>query len=459
MALVNTDLARIFLALTLLLVAAHGLGCLFARFRQPRVIGEIVGGLLLGPTVLGAIAPGLQADLFPDHGPTPPVLGAMYQLGLLLLLFHAGAEMRSGLSPEDRKTASFITVTGVVLPFLAGLALVRLIDVDHLLGPAGNSTAFVLVFAIAIAVTSIPVISRIMFDLGILNTAFARIVLTAAVIEDMVLYVVLAVALSLVEAMTADTFGLAALLGIEAVQWSVLYHLLATLAFLAVSLLLGPRCFGWLAVHRPRMLNPIAFHLIFMLTLAGLCLFLGVAPIFGALLAGIVASMTPDPERQARESAKQFSFAFFIPIYFAIVGLRLDLVRHFDASFFLWFLAFACAVKALSVYAGARLAGESPPTSWNLAVAMNARGGPGIVLATVSYDAGIVGEGFFVVLVMLSVLTSLMAGAWLERTTVAIDRPSAATGPGQRPERHGGKEESVQPRRSRQSHTEFSPDR
>jgi Kef-type K+ transport system membrane component KefB len=152
-----------------------------------------------------------------------------------------------------------------------------------------------------------------------------------------------------------------------------------------------------------------------MMVVTAICVFLGVTPLLGAFVAGMSASVVTEDRSGGREAIKNFSFAFFIPVYFAIVGLRLDLVKHFDLLFFLFFLVFACAIKALSVYAGARLAGETRFASTNLAVAMNARGGPGIVLASVAFDAGIINESFYAALVMLAVVTSLFAGSWLDR--------------------------------------------
>jgi Kef-type K+ transport system membrane component KefB len=112
---------------------------------------------------------------------------------------------------------------------------------------------------------------------------------------------------------------------------------------------------------------------------------------------------------------KSFSLAFFIPLYFALIGFGLDLIHGFSPVFFLVFLVAACGIKALSVYAGARVAGETNGSSWNLAVAMNARGGPGIVVASTAFTAGIIAQPFYAVLVLLAIVTSLLAGAWLER--------------------------------------------
>jgi Kef-type K+ transport system membrane component KefB len=418
--IINTqDLAHILLALALLLTAAHGIGHVFAHLRQPRVIGEIVGGLVLGPTVFGTLAPELQRQVFPAQGPTASVLGAVYQLGLLLLMFCSGAEIRSGLSRREGKTVTFITVSGTILPFLAGLAFVLLFSTEALQGAASNPTSFTLVFASAIAVTSIPVISRIMFDLGVLETSFARIVLAAAVIEDILLYVVLTIALGLAHAGQEEEFGLPALLRLDGGSGSsTAYHVAVTVLFLGLFLWLGSRVFQrslglrYNVLHRS---NPIAFQLVVLLVVSLMCVFLGVVPLFGAFVAGMIAVSERKNPTRARESIKSFSFAFFIPIYFGIVGLRLDLVRSFSLRFFLLFLVFACAAKLFSVYAGGRLAGERQSTGINLAVAMNARGGPGIVLASAALDARIITELFYSALVMLAIVTSMLAGSWLGR--------------------------------------------
>ncbi len=417
MSLSLAQIAHFLIALTALLVGSHVMGFLFARWRQPRVLGEITAGLILGPTLFGALLPEFQRQCFPDYGPTPKILGFVYQMGLLLLMFLSGAEIRSTFQRGERKTILSIVLAGTLIPFIVGMLALGVFDASALVGSKSNETSFLLIFGIAIAVTSIPVISRIMFDLGVLETSFARVVLGAAVLEDILLYVVLAVALGLVQTAGRDEFGLAPLLDIHpGTSDATFWHVGATLGFFAFALLLGPLIYRALAGFRFNILrisNPIAFELVFMLAMTSVCVFLGITPMFGAFLAGLVAGTMPDGAAHPRADIKSVSFALFIPAYFALVGLRLDLLHHFDPLFFAAFLAFACIIKALSVWAGARAVGEPPRTAWNLAVAMNARGGPGIVLASVAFDAGIISERFHVALVMLAIVTSLIAGSWL----------------------------------------------
>jgi len=415
----TADIAHILMAFAALLLVAHGMGSLFVRFRQPRAIGEVVGGLLLGATLFGELAPHAQAWLFPTTGATPTVLAAVNQLGLLLLLFITGVEIRRVFHRDERRTVGAVFLSGMLIPFVAGIAILQVTNLHRMWGPSGNSKSFLLIFAISMAVTSIPVISRIMHDLGILDTSFARVVLGVAVLEDLVLYVVLAIAIGYAGAQAGALFGLPDALGIAGGSNADLaYHILATLAFLAVSLLAGPAAYRWIGGLRVNLIqraSPIGHQLTFMLLLTIAALGLGIEAFFGALVAGIVVGSTEQEPSEATMALTSFALAFFIPIYFAMIGLGLDLVHGFSLVFFAGFLFAACAIKAVSVFAGARVAGETSRSSFNLAVAMNARGGPGIVVASTAFAAGIISQPFYAVLVLLAIVTSLAAGAWLDR--------------------------------------------
>ena len=349
-------------SILILLVASRTFGSLFRKLGQPPVIGEIVGGLLLGPTVLGHFLPDLQQGFFPSSSQGLLAWNFIGQMGLFLLMFYSGMEIRSTFFRNEAKTSLFVTLSGTLLPFLFGVILFRLIDTQTFLGPAANKSAFLIVFAIGIAITSIPVISRILLDLDLMGTPLARIILSSAVIEDIVLYAILSSVLIWV--------------GVQGA---------------------GGHSSAWT----------------------------GLAPM-GAFAVGIVTSRLGPKPKKVADSIKRFSFAFFIPLYFALVGLKLDLLQNFDTVFFILFLTVACVVKIGSVYLGSRLANETHLTSLNLGIAMNARGGPGLVLASVSLEAGIINQNFYAILVLLVMVTSLMAGVWLGRT---VDRREIAVAP------------------------------
>ncbi|MFF3533884.1 cation:proton antiporter [Streptomyces sp. NPDC002466] len=422
-------------ALATVCVVAHGCGFLFSALRQPPVIGEIVGGILLGPSFLGLFAPGLVAALFPSSGPVAHGLDALHQLGQLLLLFLAGAELRVRAARRERRTGAAAAAAGLLLPFVVGAGVVLLSGPGRFAGPAGTTATTALVVALAMAVAAIPVISRIMMDLGIMDTVFGRIVLMVAVIEDIILYVVLAVALGLAQAGSEQSVGLWHTFGSASPLWSAVYFTLISLVFVGCALVRGPRWFRWLAEHRGNVVarrSPIAFRLAFLLVVVLICLGLGVNAVFGGLVAGICAARGDEQagDRRAKERASRaweaigrFSQAFFVPVFFALVGVRLDLVREFDVWFFVWFLLLACGVKTLSIWGAARLAGETSAFAGSLALALNARGTLGVILAGVTHQAGLINDGFFAVLVLVSVVTSQAAGFWLARRASALRDP------------------------------------
>lgn len=418
----------------LIILAATRLGARAAqRVALPPVIGEITAGILLGPSLFGAVFPEASAALLPETGVVADSLDAFYELGLILLMFAAGIELRAVPRRDEIRTAGIITAAATAVPLAAGVAAGVLLDLDSLEGTARDGTALVIVFAAAFAITSIPVISRIMLDLGLMGTRFSRIVLGSAVAEDILLYGLLAVAVGLAQS-GAQAVGLPAELGIDSasVQGAAYYALASVLVLVgpvvAVRWARGHHRFGWVLA---RLGNEAAHQLLFVFALTALAGALGVIPIFGALTAGLIVGQLHDV-RVSGSSVGRFSFAFFIPLYFGLVGLRIDLQEHADLVLIALFITAACAIKGAAAYAGARVAGEVPRSARALAVALNARGGPGIVLASVSFGAGIISEDFFVTLVLLSLITSALAGWWLQRLLASgkdLSAESAGAGP------------------------------
>ncbi len=401
----DLELTRLFFALVLLLASASSFGYLFQRlFRIPKVIGEIVGGLVLGPTVLGFFAPAAHHWIFQAFPSEGQLISAIYWIGLILLMFISGFEIQSTIDKGDRRLIIALLAGATILPFGIGWLTPRAYDFSPYLGEKGNMLSLTIIIAIAISVTSIPVISKIFLDLGIIETRFAKIVLATATIEDVILWVALAAA--------------TALAGGEAPSpWKITAKVLLTLVFFAVTLLLLPKLFDLLNRARLNLLiksSATGYILFVCFLFATVAELLNVNIIFGAFLAGIVVGLTANKRiENAKSHIRAVGLGFFVPVYFAVVGLKLDLIHHFDLAFFVGFLLFAVGVKAVATLLAARLAGEDTLTSLNLGVAMNARGGPGIVLATVAFDLGIINETFFAILVLIAIVTSLAAGYWL----------------------------------------------
>lgn len=426
-----------------LLGAAHAVGAVFAALRQPRVIGELVGGLLVGPPLLAMVWPAAAAAQR-AHPTLPVVLDAVHGVGLALLLFLSGARMRELLAPGDRRAVAWLAVAGTALPFVATLAVAPLLPLDALAGPSSRRAALVLVLGVAIAVTSIPVIARIFHDLELLGTRFARLVLAVAVVEDVALWVVLAIALTLARAGPAP--------GIEVAR-----SLALTVAFVAAAATVLP-----IVVRRrvPGLRDallekaPLAWPLLVLAATAGAARLSGVGLVLAAFFAGL--ALGDDPRlRRPLARLDRFAFATAIPLYFAVVGWRLDLVHAFDARLCAALLGVACLVKVGAVALGGAAAGLRGAPLLNVSVALNARGGPGIVVASVAHEAGIISDALCTALVLLAVVTSQVAGVWLgvvvrrgapllgdadEQAPAAAPRGTSASGsglflepPGERP--------------------------
>jgi Kef-type K+ transport system membrane component KefB len=395
----DAELAKLFLSLVLLLSAALGGGHLFERLRLPRVIGEICGGLVLGPSVLGLVVPGAYSWVFQGFSAQPALLSAFYWLGLILLMFTAGFRVEPTVGRRDRYVILLLVVGSSLLPVGFGWLIA-----PYFPAAAGaDPLAFTLVMAIACAVTSIPVISRIFIDLGMIESRFAKLTISAATVQDLMLWVTLAIATAIQQGGGTDLGSLGRVVAV-------------TVAFAAGTLLLGPallRFAGRLTVRRFTDASLTGYTLLVCLIFVTLASLLHVNIIFGALLAGLIIGRFPaDRFAAVKQRIADIALWFFVPIYFAQVGLLLNLPAQFDAGLILGFLAASSVVKIVSVVLTVKLARISWLDALDHGIAMNTRGGPGIVLASVAHASGIIGDPMFVALVLASILTSLLSGMW-----------------------------------------------
>ena len=399
----NSDLTAILFVLLLLIGLAQLLGYLFVRLRQPKVIGEILAGIVLGPALLSRFP--FISRLIEKATHQGNVLDFVYWLGLLLLMFLSGAETQQLFTREERREVGWLVIVGTGIPFVLGLTFGPWLISPALAGPNGNRISLVIILAVGVAVTSVPVVSKIFADLKILHTRFARLVLGVAVLEDIVLWL----ALALATAMAGKT-----VLNPREVS----YHLISTIGFFALGLTIVPRLIKRINKARFNVLakqSPVGYTLAVLLAYCALAGALNVSLVFAAFLAGFaVVHKKRRLFSDALEAIGKVSFAFFIPVYFAIVGLKLDLIRGLSLWMIVVFIVGSCVVKIVSVSMAGRFAGFRGLDLVNLAITTNARGGPGIVLASVAFDAGIISPKFYTTLVLAAVITSQFAGAWLD---------------------------------------------
>jgi len=399
----NADLTSILFILLLLVGLAQLLGYLFVKLRQPKVVGEILAGVLLGPALIGRLPLGEKLLEATQHQGN--ILNFVYWMGLLLLMFLSGAETRNLFTREERHEVSWLVIVGTGIPFLLGLVLGPWLIHPALAGPNGNRISLIIILAVGVAVTSVPVVSKIFADLKILHTRFARLVLGVAVLEDIVLWMALAIATTIAGKTALNPQQMA-------------YHLVSTVGFFGLGLTIVPRIIKRINKSRFNVFAqqaPVAYALAVLLAYCVVAGALDVSLVFAAFLAGFaVVHKRRRLFAGALDAIGKVSFAFFIPVYFAIVGLKLDLIRGFSLWMAAAFILGSCLIKILSVSFAGRLAGFRGLDLVNLAITTNARGGPGIVLASVAFEAGIISPQFYTTLILAAVLTSQAAGAWLD---------------------------------------------
>src|SRR5436190_11643011 len=380
----NSDLTAILFVLLLLIGLAQLLGYLFVKLRQPKVIGEILAGIVLGPALLARF-PFISGPIetATNRG---NILDFVYWLGLLLLMFLSGAETQQLFTREERREVGWLAIVGTGIPFALGLVFGPWLITPALAGPNGNRLSLTIILAVGVAVTSVPVVSKIFADLKILHTRFARLVLGVAVLEDIVLWLALAVATAMAGKAALDPRAMS-------------YHLLATVAFFLLGLTLVPRIIKRINKARFNVLaknSPVAYALAVLLAYCAVAGALKVSLVFAAFLAGFaVVHKKRKLFAEALDAIGKVAFAFFIPAYFAIVGLKLDLIRGLSLWVMVAFIAGSCVVKIFSVSLAGRFAGFRGLDLINLAITTNARGGPGIVLGSVAFDAGIISAKFY----------------------------------------------------------------
>lgn len=411
-------LLPLLIQLAIIIAAARLFAWLFRRIGQPAVVGEVVAGLVLGPSVLGVLAPALFVAIFrPAIGHLPAeasdlllsrILTVLAQIGLVLLLFLIGIEFDFGHLRGHGRIALGISLAGIVVPFGLGAGLGSLIHPS--LAPEIPVLGFVLFLGTALSITAIPVLGRIMIELGITRTRMATITISAAAIGDAVGWVLLAT----VAAMTKSAFEpirtagmVAATIGFALFMAFVARPLLATFARRALAA--GEGEVG---------IDHLSALLVLLLLCSIVTNLIGIFAIFGAFLLGATLSGEHAFREAVNRRLRDFVTCFFLPVFFAYTGLRTN-VGTLD-SWQLWLVAaavtgVAVAGKFVGCAVAARVGGMPLRESACVGVLMNTRGLMELVVINVGKDLGVIPESVFCMLVLMAIVTTFMTTPLLVR--------------------------------------------
>jgi K+:H+ antiporter len=391
----------VFLAqIVVLLVAGRLVGELMQRIGQPAVTGQIIAGVLLGPSVLGALAPELWHSLFPAAPEQKAMLDAVSWLGVLLLLLITGMETDLAIFRDARRAALSVSVTGILVPFSCGCLLGELLP-QAMLPDAGRRLITTLFLGTALSISSVKIVALVVRDLGFLRRTVGQVIVASAVLDDTIGWVIMAI-----------TFGLAlhGAIDVAAVTRSVV----GTVVFLALSFTIGRRLVFRLVRWSNDSLTTEMATVTTILVIAGVLALLtnalGVHFVLGAFVAGILIGQSPILTGQIDAQLRGLIIGLFMPVFFALAGLQTQLSALAEPRF-MWLTAGLIVLASLGKFGGAflggRLGGLSYAESFAVGCGMNARGSTEVIVASIGLQLGALSLPLFTAIVAMAVVTTM----------------------------------------------------
>lgn len=410
----NDAQIRLFLMqLLVLLGTAKILGGVARRLGSPALAGEILAGILLGPTVFGRLSPALQQHLFPPEPVQQSMMETLSWFGVLFLLLVTGFEVKASSAWRQGRAALSIGVVGVIVPLVLGLAVFVFLP-RSCWGPAANRLSFSLFLATAASISALTVIARVLHDLEILKSDLGLVLLSGYVVNDLLGWLVFSVVMSLATQAQVD--------------WGEsLVVLLQVGVFGTLCLTMGSRVTGtatrWL--KRQPLPQP-ATVLTFITCLGVLCGIItqsmGIQAILGFFLAGVMAGNTPEISERERDIISQLVHAIFVALFFASIGLRIDFVSRFDVTLVLVFTAVAVGGKFVGAWLGARLVRMPSMECVAVGVAFTPGGAMEIILGVLALELKLITPAVFVAIVFAALASSIAVGPILARVLHLLTR-------------------------------------
>ncbi|MCE2997877.1 MAG: cation:proton antiporter [Cyclobacteriaceae bacterium] len=396
----HADVVHLLMQLSIMLLLGRLLSEALRKFKQPAVIGEILAGILLGPTILGMIKPEWFHALYPVPSPTATVLTGFVQVAVIMLLFIAGLEVDLHIVWQQGKQALSTSFLGLIVPFSFGFIFPYFFPDFFGIADQHEKLTFALFMGTAMAITALPVIVRILMDLNLFKSKMGMLVVTSAMVDDLVGWLIFSVILGMI--------------GKQGDSFSILNTVLLTITFVAVMLTLGRgllnRILPWINKKLAWPGGVLSISLALCFLGAAFTEYIGLHAIFGAFIIGVAFGDSKHFSERAKEIVHQFINNIFAPLFFVSIGLRVNFITNFDWALTSVILLIAFAGKIIGSGLGTRLGGFSWRESIAASFGMNARGAMEIILGLVALENGLINERVFVSLVIMALITSITSG-------------------------------------------------
>jgi len=396
---VTHPLSILILQILVIIVTSRLLGWLMSQIGQPTVIGEIIAGIMLGPSLLGMFFPEVSAFLFPAESLSN--LQFLSQIGLILFMFIIGMELDMGIIRHRAKAALFISNTSIIFPYLLGVLLAYYLY-ERFAPQGAGFVSFALFMGIAMSITAFPVLARIVQERGITKTSLGMIVITSAAINDITAWGILAVVVAIANA--------------SAVSGAIVSVLLSLIYIAVMLLLVKPlleRIGSRYTVRETVSKTIVAAVFGIMLLSSFITESIGIHALFGAFMAGVIMPQNLKFKSIMAEKMEDVSLVLLLPLFFVYTGLRTEIGLLNDPG--LWSAALIVIIVAVTgKFAGsaiaARITGQSWRNSLTIGALMNTRGLIELVALNIGYDIGILSPEIFTILVLMALITTFMTG-------------------------------------------------
>ncbi|MCE1188401.1 MAG: cation:proton antiporter [Ignavibacteria bacterium] len=414
MKLSSHDITHLLILIALLLSVARASGELFRLIKQPVIIGEIIAGIILGPSVLGHLYPGWYADLFVKSPTVSVALDGLVQIALVMLLLIYGLEVDLSMVMKQGKTAFLTSIMSFAVPFICGFAGGFFAPGLLGAGPNVNPLVFGLFLGVAFSITALPVVARTLMDLGLFKSNIGSTIIASAMGIDFIGWLIFSVILGL--------------LGKEITPFGFTGTFLVTIVFVVFLLVFGRKLINRLL---PFIQSKFSFPggvLNFVLILgffgAAFTEYIGIHAIFGAFIIGMAIGDSPHLREQTREIIQQFVTNIFAPLFFISIGLKADFIGNFNLFYVVLFIGVAFVTKIAGSMAGAIWGGLRKNDALIVGFGMNSRGAMEIILGLLALQYKVIGEEVFVTLVLMALVTSLSSAPlmsyFMNRSSVLI---------------------------------------
>ena len=396
----ESSIASFVAELGILLLVGRLMGEAAQRIGQPAVMGQLVGGVLLGPSVLGLLWPQAQHLLFPTGAVQKSMIDGVSQLGILMLLLLTGMETDLPLVRRVGRSAIMVAIAGVAIPLACGIGLGEMLPASLLPKPDARFVT-ALFLGIALSISSVKIVAMVVGEMNFMRRDIGQIIVASAILEDTIGWVVVAIAFGLASAGTIDI-------------WSVGRSVLETALFLGASLTIGRRIVFLLI----RFANDnfrsdfsvVTTILVIMVAMALTTQWIGVNLVLGAFVAGVLVGESPILTRHIDEQLRGLIVALFMPVFFGLSGLSADLtvLKNIDLALLAFgLIVIASAGKSLGAFVGAKLGGLVGSEALALASAMNARGSTEVIIATIGLSMGVLSQNLFTLIVTMAIITTV----------------------------------------------------